>query len=86
MKVKELKELLNDFPDDYDIILQKDSEGNGYSPLSCGEEAMYIPETTWHGEVYDIKWSAEDAGRGVDEWEWMKQNKKFRCVVLAPTN
>jgi hypothetical protein len=32
------------------VVLQKDSEGNGYSPLrGCGE-CFFIPQTTYSGE------------------------------------
>ncbi len=34
MTVKELKKAIKDLPDDMECILQKDAEGNGYSPLS----------------------------------------------------
>ena len=33
------------------VILQKDSEGNGYSPLAALEPLSYLAETTWSGEV-----------------------------------
>ena len=34
MNVKNLKEAIANLPDEMEVILQKDSEGNGYSPLS----------------------------------------------------
>lgn len=38
---------------DREVILQKDSEGNGYSPLSGIDyhNLAYLPECTWAGEV-----------------------------------
>jgi len=33
MNVKELKDILKDIPDDYEIVLSSDEEGNSYSPL-----------------------------------------------------
>jgi hypothetical protein len=33
------------------VILQADPEGNGYSPAAGAEEAVYLPDTTWRGEV-----------------------------------
>lgn len=53
MKVKELIEVLQQLPQDAIVILQKDSEGNGYSPLSGAEPCHYVAETTWSGEVRD---------------------------------
>ena len=32
MNIKELKELIKDLPNDMEIIIQKDSEWNGYHP------------------------------------------------------
>ena len=58
------------------VVLQKDGEGNGYSPMR-GDDGydpahveQYVAETTWYGEVHPAE---EDAG-GVS------------CVVLAPIN
>ncbi|WP_062214670.1 hypothetical protein [Streptomyces sp. NBRC 109706] len=41
-----------DLPDDTPLILSKDAEGNGYSPVSGATLAMYVAETTWSGETY----------------------------------
>lgn len=49
MKAKEFKEWINTIPDDYDIVLSCDAEGNEYSPVSGGGEAMYEPETKSFG-------------------------------------
>lgn len=37
MNVRELKELLEALPDETEIVLQKDAEGNVYSPLKYGD-------------------------------------------------
>lgn len=54
MTVKELRELLASYPDDYVVIMSKDAEGNAYSPLPPAEDAAcdghYEPTTTWYGE------------------------------------
>jgi len=85
MNVKELKEILNDLPDDMEVILQKDSEGNGYSPLSGGDtDAVYIPESTWSGDVYSTKWTADDAD--MDDEEWNEIVSKPRALILYPIN
>lgn len=86
MIVKELIALLQTMPEDSIVILQKDSEGNGYSPLSdVDADAIYNAETTWYGEVYSTKWTARDAG--MDEEEWKKYKRETpACVVLAPVN
>lgn len=85
MNVKELKEILNELPDDMEVILQKDSEGNGYSPLSGGDaEAIYVPESTWSGDVYSSKWTADDADMNNDEWKEILSNPK--ALILYPIN
>lgn len=85
MKVKELIEQLMEMDEEAELIIQKDSEGNGYSPLAGADhDAVYIPETTWYGTVYSTEWCAVDAGMDVDEWE--KILSKPKCVVLFPVN
>jgi len=85
MKIKELIAALKDMDQNAEVILQKDSEGNGYSHLyGITDEAVYVPETTYSGLVYYTDWSAEDAD--MSEAEWKKLLKKKRCVVLIPTN
>lgn len=51
MNVKELREVLAEYPDDMEVILQKDAEGNGYSPLAGAESSMYQAEEEWSGEA-----------------------------------
>lgn len=50
MKVKELIKLLQKEDPEATVILGKDAEGNGYSPLDCIYNGVYQPETTWSGE------------------------------------
>lgn len=85
MTVKELKEILEALPDAMEVILQKDAEGNGYSPLEGGNtDSIYIPETTWSGEVWDTKWSADDACMSEEEWGELKSEP--RALILYPIN
>jgi hypothetical protein len=85
MTVKELKEKLTNMPDDMQVILQKDSEGNGYSPLAGADnDAVYVPENSYSGEVYSMKWTADEADMSENEWE--KIRKKPRALILYPTN
>ena len=85
MTIKELKEEIALLPDDMEVIVQKDGEGNGYSPLSgVYSDAVYIPETTWYGEVFDMSWTADDADMEEDEWEDIKN--KPRALILHPVN
>lgn len=85
MNVKELKEAIADLPDDMEVIMQKDAEGNGYSPLRGADpNAIYLPDSTYSGQVYSTKWSADDADASENEWKDML--KKPRVLVLFPIN
>ena len=85
MNIKELKELIANLPDEMEIILQKDSEGNGYSPCAGGDpDCVYEEETTWSGDVYDPSWTAEDTD--MEEEDWAKIQQKPRVLVLYPIN
>lgn len=53
MNVKQLREYLKDFHDELPVILSKDGEGNGFSPLSSANRGMYTPESTYSGEWTD---------------------------------
>jgi len=85
MKVKELLEQLKTLDPEMDIIIQKDAEGNGYSPLAGADpDGIYVADTTWYGTVYDSNWSAEEAA--MDEIEWKELHQLPRCLVLHPVN
>ena len=63
MKVSELIEALQEMDPDSLVIMQKDSEGNGYSPLAGADpNGIYVADSTYSGEVYDAEWTADDAG------------------------
>lgn len=85
MKVKDLIRELKLLDPELEIILQKDSEGNGYSPLEgVDENCIYVAETSYDGYVYDATWDADEAD--MDEEEWEEMLKQPRCVVLYPAN
>jgi len=84
MIAKDLIEILNKNPE-AEVILQKDSEGNGYSPLAGADpDCVYIPDSTWSGEVYSMEMSAEEAD--MDDEEWEEIINKPKCFVLYPVN
>jgi hypothetical protein len=87
MTVAELIEELKKLPPESEVILQKDSEGNGYSPLNAVDgNAIYKPSRPWSGEVVSTEWSAYDACyESEEEWEAFKSSNP-RCCVLAPVN
>lgn len=53
MTVDELTELLGHLPGDLLVVMSKDSEGNGFSPLAeVAPDARYSAETEWSGECH----------------------------------
>ncbi len=83
MNVKELKEAIAHLPDDMEVVVQKDPEGNGYSPLAGADpDAVYIPETDKYGDVYSIDWTADDAAMEEDDWKDILA--KPRALILFP--
>jgi hypothetical protein len=74
MKVKELIEILRHCKQDHDVVLQKDSEGNGYEMLHCYEDGLMF--NSKEGEV----WTKEDYQYINEEVEGFLPN----CLVLAP--
>lgn len=73
MTIKEAKKLLDQFPDDYELVLSSDSEGNGYSPACDVWQGFYCAENTWSGTMH-----------GPDELEDLEDFKG--AVVLCPVN
>ena len=85
MKSHKLARLLLEQPD-VELIMQKDAEGNGYSPLSGVEfHVVYIPETKYSGEVYSKTFTADDHCMTEAEWEQIKRTNSG-YAVLHPVN
>lgn len=85
MKIIDLKKIIEHLPDDMEIIIQKDSEGNGFSPLSeVDDNCIYIPDSTLSGDVYSKEFSADDMLMSEERWEELK--KKPSVCVLVPVN
>ena len=86
MRSHELAKLLLENPD-VELVCQKDSEGNGYSPLSGVDfNVMYVADNTWCGECYNGDWDADEAGMEEDEWLDMKKKYMNKHAVLYPVN
>lgn len=80
MTVKDLKVAIADLPDEMEVILQKDPEGNGYAPLTeTDDHCVFIEDES---EVVDTRWTAEEACQPEQEWEEFKQRPK--CLLLVP--
>lgn len=77
MTVKELKQLIKNLPDETQVILAKDGEGNSFSPLSGGYLGYYFPANTWSGEF--ISASDEEANQ-------YSKVKDCDAICLDPVN
>jgi hypothetical protein len=85
MNVRELIEILEDISPDAIVILQKDSEGNGFSPCVGAEQAWYEADSTWSGQVIDADYLAIEEDAEVDEIQDRLHATPI-CVVLWPVN
>lgn len=83
MTVAELIELLKTVEQDRIVVMSKDSEGNGYSPLSGIFTAAYGAESTWSGEIGLEKLTEDDIKQGYSEEDVIEG---VPCIVLQPTN
>lgn len=80
--VGELLDYLATQPRDRKVVLQKDAEGNGYSPLADADEGMYEATSTWSGEMYQ---TPEVVAAEPGEWSDAPDSAE-RVVVLGPVN
>lgn len=82
MRSHELAKQLLDNPD-VELLLQKDSEGNGYNEL-CGCDFEITAELVdYEYEIKDISWAAEESD--MTESEWVKyKNEHSGYAILFP--
>ena len=80
--VRELINYLATQPLDRKVIMAKDAEGNGYSPLAAADEGMYAATSTWSGEIYQVP-EVIEAEPG--EWPAAPDDAE-RVIVLGPVN
>lgn len=91
MKVKELIEELSKMDGEREVILQKDGEGNGYSPLYDLDAGAYVPDTTWSGDVLYEELTDELRRRGYAGEDCIDPGAipgvdYLPAVILCPTN
>lgn len=84
--VGELLDYLAQQPRDRKIVLAKDAEGNGYSPLADAEEAIYVPESTWSGEIYPTPEQIAAEDNPEDQFDGSGEEGAVRVVLLGPVN
>jgi len=83
MKVSELIERLISLDPDLQVILQRDPEGNGYSPLSGvdGEDVLY-----GEGDDGGMAMSTQDLADEIEGGYFSEDHEFHPCVVLFPEN
>jgi hypothetical protein len=86
MTVGELRTLLLEASDDDVVVLSKDAEGNGHSPLASGWLGKYVPASTWSGDVYMRELTEEYREQGYTEEDLYDGSDGVLCFVLSPTN
>lgn len=85
MTVRDLLEALEGIDPDRLVVMSKDSEGNGYSPLAdVNPDNIYVADSTWSGDIwpgeYDSEWFDDQ-----EDFETIKA-EGVSAVVLWPTN
>lgn len=80
MTKAELIKMLEGVLDTAEVVMSKDSEGNGYSPCAGYMwPAKYVPDSKYSGDIYN----PEDR----DETQYWNHNEETKdAVVLWPTN
>jgi hypothetical protein len=84
MTVAQLKAELKSLPDDLLVVMSRDSEGNGFSPLSdVADNARYEQENAWSGEIRLKELTPDLKERGYTEDDVADENAP-ECIVLWP--
>ena len=86
----ELADYLASQPRGRKIVMAKDAEGNGYSPLADASEAMYAADSTWSGETYLTPEDLAEQLARPDNPGWTEDDAApddaERVIVLGPVN
>lgn len=80
MRSHEFAKVLLDNPD-VELIMQRDPEGNGYSPMAGIDYNVVLVAGGWEYEVYNLDWDADEADMDPDEWEETKKNNTGYAVI-----
>ena len=55
LTIKQFIKKLSKLPQDAIVVMSKDAEGNGFSPLSEGSTEFYLPNSTYSGDLVETK-------------------------------
>lgn len=80
MRSHEFAKILLDNPD-VELIMQRDPEGNGYSPMAGIDYNIILVNGGWEYEVYNLDWDADEADMDPEEWEELKKNNTGYAVI-----
>ena len=87
MKIKELIAKLEKYNPEAIVIVQKDSEGNGYSPLYEVDDGHYQADSTWSGKPVLVELTPELRSKGYSEADLARGDGEVaKAVFLIPTN
>jgi len=84
MKVKDLIKLLKNVDQNREIIIQKDGEGNGYSPLSQCNIGAYRAYNDYSGEVGLESLEKQDIEDGFTEESVYDKKTDVSALILVP--
>ena len=89
MTVEDLIKELKALDPNSQVVISKDAEGNGFSPLCELALGKYDPYNTWDGEWWDQRELDEMAGMDAEDAEALHgtiSDKAVEAVCLWPTN
>lgn len=87
MKVKDLITKLQEQDPNAIVIMQKDSEGNGYSPLFDVDDGHYQADSTWNGQPVLVELTPELRQLGFSEDDLAREDGEVsEAVFLIPIN
>lgn len=87
MKVHELIAELQKYHADREVIMSKDGEGNNFSPLADMSAGIYVPTSTWSGELtIEGPLTDEMTEEGYTDEDLYHGDDGQPCLTLWPIN
>lgn len=85
MTVADLREAIKDLPGDMRVILQADSEGNGFRwAYGADADGVVTEDNGWHAEIASDTHTADEAC--MEEDDWAELLAQPRVLVIHPVN
>ena len=89
MTVKQLIEELQKIDPELEVLLSKDEEGNGFSPLDENYGiGYYAPYNNWSGKFYDEDAVTQEIlpDEKITLEEFIEETGSKKCIALFPLN